>query len=101
MAVARPWIFAEWTDGLTPEPDIFFKAAIDLARLLAEYYDETRALRRYKRFAFYFCANFRYGHSLYKEILNAREMSEVKDVFYNFLKVPPEIGSRPNLNFFT
>ncbi len=64
MAVARPWIFAELTDNLQTGPQMIFRdAAIQLARLLEIHYDPVQAIKRFKRFAFYFSANFRFGHS--------------------------------------
>ena len=100
MAIARPWIFAEWTNDLKPDPYIYLEAALQLAGLLTKHYDPIRAIRRFKRFAFYFAANFKFGHSLYTRLLNAEDILQVEDILKQFFKDSPDLVSRPNLNFF-
>ena len=100
MAIARPWIFAEWVDDLKPGSDIFGDAARQLTSLLAAHYDPKSAIRRYKRFAYYFSANFRYGHSLYSQLTNASDISSLVQIIDRFFEAPPDLVSRPNLNFF-
>jgi nifR3 family TIM-barrel protein len=100
MAIARPWIFAEWTHDLKPGPDIYLEAALELAGLLAKHYDPIQAIRRFKRFAFYFAANFKFGHSLYSRLLNAADLLQVEKILQTFFKEPPDLVSSPNLNFF-
>ena len=100
MAIAKPWIFAELTGDLVPGPNLYREAALQLAELLARHYDPIRAVRRFKRFAFYFAANFKFGHSLYTRLLNAQDMLQVEDVLRQFFKNSPDLVSRPNLNFF-
>ena len=100
MAVARPWIFAEFMGHLQTRPEIFSEAVLKLIRLLAIHYDPIPAIKRFKRFSFYFCANFRFGHALYTRILNAKEMPQIVTIIRRFFEQPPAIHSRPNLNFF-
>lgn len=100
MAVAKPWIFAEWTKDITPGPDIYPAAALELAGLLAKHYDPIRAIRRFKRFAFYFAANFKFGHSLYSRLLNAADLLQIEKILQEFFEKPPDLVSSPNLNFF-
>ena len=101
LAIARPWIFAQWTDGLQKSQDIYFESAADLAKLLSEYYDSQTAVKRFKKYALYFSANFRFGHTLYKMIQNAQDMAQVIEILCRFFEVTPETLSRPNLNLFT
>ncbi len=101
LAIARPWIFAVWTDGFKTGPDIYFETAVNLTKLLAGYYDSKAALMRFKKFAQYFSANFRFGHALYKKIRRATDMGQVEDVLDRFFEDSPELVSRPNMNFFT
>ena len=101
MAVARPWLFAQWTEGFSPTPDIYGDTAVELARLLCKHYEPPKALSRFKKFAFYFAANFRFGHTLYSGIQNAPDMAAVADALKRFFHRPPERLSRPNRNFFT
>ena len=100
MAIARPWIFAELADNLSTGPEIFLEAACRLVKLLKIHYQPIEAIKRFRRFAFYFSANFQFGHTLYSGILNARDMKEAQTFLCRFFKKPPGIGSRPNMNFF-
>jgi tRNA-dihydrouridine synthase B len=101
MAVARPWIFAELTDNLQLDPLMFADAAIQLARLLNIHYDPVAAIRRFKRFAFYFSANFRFGHTLYSTILKAGNMKKVDTMLKRFFEQAPDVTARPNMNYFS
>jgi len=101
MAIARPWIFAEFLDSLQTSPEIFLEAATQLVELLKIHYDPVRAIKRFRRFSFYFCANFRFGHALYTRILNAADMTEVDTIIRRFFEQPPDIQTRPNMNFFS
>jgi tRNA-dihydrouridine synthase B len=100
MAVARPWIFAELTENLQPDPERFADAATQLARLLENHYDPVAAIKRFKRFAFYFSANFHFGHTLYSRILKAGDMKEVVTVLKRFFEQAPDVTARPNMNYF-
>lgn len=100
IAIARPWIFAEWTDELRPGSDIFRTTALQLAGLLAKHYDPISAVRRYKRFAFYFAANFKFGHTLYSRILAAGDMIQIEQILHRFFEKAPDLVATPNLNFF-
>ena len=100
MAVARPWIFAELTENLQRDPEMFADAAIQLARLLEIHFDPVAAIRRFKRFAFYFSANFRFGHSLYSKILKTGNLKEVAPVLKRFFEQAPDVAARPNMNYF-
>ena len=100
IAIARPWIFAEWTDELKPGPDIFRTTALQLAGLLTKHYDPISAVRRYKRFAFYFAANFKFGHTLYSRLLAAGDMIQIEQILHRFFEKPYDLVATPNLNFF-
>jgi len=100
MAVARPWIFAELTDDLQMGPEAFMNAAIRLARLLEMHYDPIAAIKRFKRFAFYFSANFRYGHTLYSKIIKTGNMKEIDTILDRFFEQAPDIANSPNMNYF-
>lgn len=101
MAIARPWLFAEWTDGLKVDKRIYFKTASSLAKLMVKHFNPTKALRRFQKFAFYFSANFKFGHTLFTSIQNAHDMQEVERILFRFFETSPETISRPNLNFFS
>jgi len=101
MAIARPWLFAEWSDGLKVDKKIYFETASSLAKLMLKHFSPTKALRRFKRFAFYFSANFKFGHTLFTGIQNAHNMQEAETILFRFFKTPAETLSRPNMNFFS
>ena len=99
IAVARPWTFAEWTDGFQPGPEIFEGTAMRLLDLTARHFEEKAAVRRMRRFIQYFAANFRYGHTLYAQVRNAASLVEIRAVLNAFFAAPPERTSRPNMNY--
>jgi nifR3 family TIM-barrel protein len=100
MAIAKPWLFAEWSDGLKVDPQIYFESASRLAKLTAKHFNPAKALRRFKKFALYFSANFKFGHTLFSRIQKAHDMPEVETVLFRFFETPLETVARPNMNFF-
>jgi tRNA-dihydrouridine synthase B len=100
IAIAKPWIFAEWTNGLKAGSEIYLDTTHRLARLLVQHFEPIQALKRFKRFIFYFAANFRFGHTLYAGIQKAQDMTETLAFLYRFFNDDPEVSSRPNMNFF-
>ena len=100
MAIARPWIFAEWTNNFKPGPDIFLEAALKLAEIIEVHFEPISALRRFKRFAYYFAANFKFGHLLYTRILNASDMLQITQILKQFFAKSMDVVAKPNLNFF-
>ena len=100
MALARPWLFAEWTDGFECDPENYLKSALRLTALLEKHFDPQQAFRRFKKFISYFSANFKFGHTLFRGIQKAQNRQEAEAVLYQFFERPPEMVSRPNLNFF-
>ncbi len=100
IAVARPWVFAKWSDGWLPGPDIYRENALMLIDLLERHYEEVSALRKFKKTAPYLCAMFRYGHGLHKQLAHARSLSELRLTVLRLLDMPPETGTGPNLNLF-
>ena len=100
MAVARPWVFSEWADGVSVGPSIYENTALRLTDLLPLYFDEARAVRRFKKFALYFAANFRFGHTLYTRIFNASDMEAIRSILRSFFQTPPDVTISPNMNLF-
>jgi nifR3 family TIM-barrel protein len=101
LAMAKPWIFAQWTDKKEFEPGIFCESAIQLATLLEKHFEPPRAIRRFKRFSYYFAANFKFGHTLYTRVSNAPDMPAIIDCLKHFFETSPECVQRPNLNYFS
>lgn len=100
MAVARPWIFAQWTRGDAPGSDIYHTTATAMVRVLKENYDDHFGLRMFKKFAPYFCANFKFAQSILKQMNRARSLDEVQTHVDRLLHPPLEILTRPNMNLF-
>lgn len=100
MAVARPWIFAQWTKGFKPEPSIYMETALDMARLLSTHYEAHFALKMFKKFAPYFCANFKFSNAILKSMIRAENMNEVCDNIRHLLDPPPQTLHLPNINLF-
>ncbi len=100
MAIARPWLMAQMTGMLVPDPDIYRRTALALLGLMQHHFDNRRALRRYKKFALYFSANFRFAHSFNKRIGNAPDLAAVKAELEAFFSRNPATTTRPNMNFF-
>jgi nifR3 family TIM-barrel protein len=100
MAVARPWLFSEWTEDRETGKKIYRDTALRLAHLLEIHYAPAAALRRLKKFSLYYAANFRFGHSFHTGILKAKDMADAKDAVSRFFRTEPDLISRPNINFF-
>lgn len=100
IAIARPWVFAQWTDGISQSDAMDFDCAMRLLQLLKTHYEPKTAILRFKRFAFFFSANYVYGHTLYTKILNASTDEHIENILNGFFHPPPEKTSTPNLNFF-
>lgn len=100
MAIARPWLMAQMAGLLSPDAGIYRRTAFAMLDLMERYFDDRRALRRYKKFALYFSANFKFAHSFFKRIGNARDLVTVKGELEAFFSGNPETMTRPNMNFF-
>jgi tRNA-dihydrouridine synthase B len=100
MAVAKPWIFAEWTKDRIPGKNDFRDTALRLAHLLEVHYNPQNALRRFRKFSLYFAANFQFGHTFYTGILKARNMADAQAAVHRFFCSEPVLVTRPNINFF-
>ncbi len=99
MAVTRPWLFAQWTTDYHPPEDIYRSVALEMATILLKHFDPVTALRRYKKFAQYFAANFHFGHTFYSRILSVSQMTAIADTVNHFFKSPLNLSQNPNLNF--
>jgi nifR3 family TIM-barrel protein len=100
IAIARPWVFAEWTDGFAPAPEIYEKTADRLLTLTARHFDEKAAVMRFRRFIRYFAANFRFGHTLQRRVRGAAGTAQIRESLSEFFAASPELASAPNMAFF-
>jgi tRNA-dihydrouridine synthase B len=100
MAIARPWIMARISGLYSDDADIYRRTALTLLDLMQRHFDTHRALRRYKKFALYYSANFKFGHSFYKRICNSPDLEALRHEVETFFSRSPETVTRPNMNFF-
>jgi tRNA-dihydrouridine synthase len=99
LAVAQPWIFAAWNKAYRPPEDIHRRTAFRLLELLATHYEPAAALRRFRRFAYYFASNFAFGHTFYSRVRSAADLEAVSAVLGRFFESPPRLCSRLNRNY--
>lgn len=99
IAISKPWLFLQWTQGIAPPDNICQHAALRLSALLQDYFDRKSALRRYQRYGAYLAAGFMFGNSLYNQIRNAPDFETIESVLHNFFRTNPQMRRRPNLNF--
>ncbi len=99
IAIAQPWRFAQWTQGRQPDDNIHQRVVARQIELLNTYFDPKSALRRFKRYSTYLCANFVFGNALYNRLRNAPDFTAIETVLEDFLGRSPQQLKRPNLNF--
>jgi len=100
MAVAKPWLFAQWAEDFSPMEDIFYTTAVRLSQILLDHYTHDFAVKLFKKFSPYFCANFKFGHHILKKLNHAQTMDDIRNNLDSIFEFNPEILSRPNLNLF-
>jgi len=99
-AVARPWIFRELMTGENFGPEAYAGMLNRLIDLLETHYDQTRAIRRFRKTVVYMAAFFRYGHTISKGLRNASDFKEIRRQIAEIMASPPELTEQPNMNFF-
>ncbi|MEF2230882.1 MAG: tRNA-dihydrouridine synthase family protein [Pseudodesulfovibrio sp.] len=100
MAMARPWLFAEWTRGHEPGPTAYLDYALAMADALSRHFEPIPALKRFKRFTVYYAANFSYGHGLQSRFLACRSMDQVRAVALAHVEPGLQLVGRPNMNLY-
>jgi nifR3 family TIM-barrel protein len=100
IAVAMPWVFAQWTSGAAPGPDRFRGMLLRHLELLHCHYNDTMALRKFRQAALYPAAMFQYGHVFYKKIRHAADRETITAVIQDFFDAAPRSMDRPNMNLF-
>jgi nifR3 family TIM-barrel protein len=101
IAVARPWVFAAFTRKFRPADTVYHDSALQMARLLSMYFDDVTALKRFKKYALYFSANFTFGHALYHRLCKADTMEQIKTNLNDLFITLPQRSARPNLSRFS
>ncbi|NLW81616.1 MAG: tRNA-dihydrouridine synthase family protein [Desulfovibrionales bacterium] len=101
MAVARPWIFAELTAGFVPDQGIYLRTALAMIERIWHWFEPTRAIKLYKKYAVYLAANFVHGHSLWPELVRGHTREAMADNAWRILSRFPQVASTPNAFLFT
>ena len=99
MAIARPWIFAQWSRAGGSISNDYLKGSLRLLQLLGQHYDPVTALRRFRQYATYLAANFSFGNTLFNGIRSATDADEVEEILFDFFDSRPRELLRPNMNF--
>ncbi len=100
MAVSQPWIFAQWTKEMLPGDDIYHFTALRFTELLSQHYDDHFGVKMFKKFAPYFCANFKFSQAIQKKLIKADTLAEIRTNIDSVLKDSPETLIIPNLSLF-
>ena len=99
-AAAKPWIFSEFTEGFSPDAETYRNTMEKMAELLEKYYEPTRAIKHFKKFALYFSAGFKYSHSIYKKLCRGNNLADIRKNIEDVFSRPQEVSKRPNMNMF-
>jgi tRNA-dihydrouridine synthase len=99
IAIAKPWLFAQWTLGRRTPSAVGKTVSLRMAALLQHYFDTKSALRRFKRYSAYLAASYVFGNSLYNRLRNASDFTAIEDILKQFFEGQPQQLKRPNLNF--
>lgn len=94
MAVACPWIFANW--GRSAEVD-FADIWDRMYVYITEDFPAAQALRRLQMFTKYFAANFKFGHQFNVELARAPSLPEMRERAHAFFSRAPAIKSQPTV----
>lgn len=100
MAVARPWIFSQWAGTKQEDETIYHTTARRMLELLNHHYPSPYNLKLFKKFAPYFCANFKFSNAILKSMIRAENMNELCDNIRHLLDPPPQTLRLPNINLF-
>jgi tRNA-dihydrouridine synthase B len=99
IAIAKPWLFSLWTDGVEHGRDVFGTVALRLCTLLQQHFAPKAALRRFRRYGPYLAANFAFGNSLHNALRNAADFAAIETILSRFFQRDPLELNRPNMNF--
>lgn len=101
IAIARPWIFAQWTQGFIPTEETYRQTLFAFMDALERHYDPSRAIKLYKKFAIYFAANFTFGNGLFGKLTRGADMTTMRENAEREFATIPQIAHRPNSLMFT
>ncbi len=96
QAVVQPWIFAQWHQARAVDHAAIWER---LCQYTYEDFQPRQALIRMKIFTTYYARNFVWGHSLFKAVQRARDLTALRTAAQEFFSgaaslVPPRAASR-------
>ena len=101
MAVARPWLFSQWSEGTVFSEEIYQNALMRFTWILADHFEDTAAVKLFKKFLPYFCANFKFGHQILKQLMRGQSIQDIRDEIESIFAGKPAILKQPNRNLMT
>jgi len=100
IAIAKPWIFAQWTDGFVEDADIYRQTLKQMLALLNHHYETVTAVRKFKKMSVYPAALFKYGHDFHKRLCRPTDPTGIEAEVDAFFNVRPALVDTPNMNLF-
>ncbi len=100
IALAAPWTPALWTRGLVVDNDLYHFCAKRMMDLLQQHFEPVTAFRRFKNWAHFFAAGFKFGHRFSADIRGAKDIDAIYATVDRFFADIPERNPRPNMNLF-
>ncbi len=101
IGIARPWVFAEWTQGFIPTPETYREVLFAFLDAVEAWTIPSRAIKFYKKFALYYAANFTYGNRLFGRLIAGDSMVRMRENAEREFAEVPQIAERPNMLMFT
>ena len=96
MAVARPWLFADW-DQPPRSPD-YREVWFRLCAYVCEDFPPEKAFLRMKQFTAYYARNFAFGQQLAAASQSAPDLETQRDRAARFFDSPQPIVSQPDFS---
>ncbi len=100
LAAAKPWIFATILEGFEPPSELYLEIAIKMVEKLWYYFDPNKAIKLFKKWANFFCANFLYGHKILSQILKTRSKEQILEILPHIIGPNIKLTKVPNINLF-
>lgn len=100
LAVAKPWIFASLSGIQVPFEDLYRNTALRMAHLLFAHFDETVAVKQFKKWVPYFASNFKFSQDIFRKLFSCNTFDSIEKSVESVFESTPEVCSRPNINLF-
>lgn len=101
MGIARPWVFAEWTQGFVADAATYRDTLLAFLDAVERWNIPSRAIKMYKKFVLYYAANFTYGNRLFGRLIAGDSMERMRENAEREFAEVPQVSERPNMLMFT